>query len=333
MKFSIAMATFNGARFLEEQLISIRDQTVRPAELVICDDASSDETVVVAERFARTAPFDVRIERNERNLGHSDNFLKAASLCRHEWIAFSDQDDVWDEAKLETIRNVVQKRPPVNLVAHRATLVDERLRPIGGLLPVPPVRKLTILPRMSRNFWLHPYGFTMAFNGRLVRDFPIDTRPVRSFDRWIFVVATALGQTALLPGSLALYRRHSTNFSSLISPPPWSSGLLDPKTHQRFAEVAELYRALSVYFGRCARSASAEDAEALRNSATSYQTMAERFKRRLQLYSPSASLPGRTRTYVAMLSRGAYAPYDAGGLGWRAGLRDLAYVALNTVLR
>jgi glycosyltransferase involved in cell wall biosynthesis len=333
MNFSIAMATFNGARFIDEQLASIRDQSFPPAELVVCDDGSTDDTVVIVERFAKTASFSVRLERNSQRLGVSENFLKAAALCRHDWIAFSDQDDVWDQAKLDTIRNLVRQRPSLLLVAHRAILVDDRLRPLGELLRVPPVLKLTVLPRMSRNFWLHPYGFTMAFDARLVREFPIHGRPVDNFDRWIFALATALGDVAYLPQPLAMYRRHDTNFSKIVPPVPWSTGLVDPKTWSGFAQTAELLGGLSTYLEQCAQSASTPDAALLADSARAYERMAKWLARRSAFYGSKRFLVGKAGLYFSMLTSGAYSRYAKGGLGWRAGLRDAAHLALSQTAR
>ncbi len=76
-RVSVAMATYNGERFLAAQLKSIVAQTRAPLELVICDDGSTDGTVEIAEQFAQRASFTVRIERNADQLGYAENFLKA----------------------------------------------------------------------------------------------------------------------------------------------------------------------------------------------------------------------------------------------------------------
>ena len=94
LKLSVAMATYNGERFLEQQLLSIARQIRLPDEMVVSDDGSNDGTIDILERFATNAPFPVRIYRNLNPLGYGDNFLKAASLCDGDLIAFSDQDDV-----------------------------------------------------------------------------------------------------------------------------------------------------------------------------------------------------------------------------------------------
>src|ERR1700756_445999 len=98
---SIAITTFNGEKYLEQQLASLDSQTAPPAEIVAVDDCSQDETVCVLERFANRSRIPVRIFKNEANIGYKRNFLRAASLCRGDAVAYCDQDDVWAEQKLE----------------------------------------------------------------------------------------------------------------------------------------------------------------------------------------------------------------------------------------
>src|SRR5213080_381833 len=97
---SVALCTYNGAAYLGEQLDSIVAQSRPPDELVVCDDGSTDETVEVLETFLAEAPFPVRLQRNEANLGFVKNFEQAISLCTGDFVALSDQDDVWMPGKL-----------------------------------------------------------------------------------------------------------------------------------------------------------------------------------------------------------------------------------------
>ena len=98
INISVAMATFNGEKYIQEQLDSIRQQTLCPYELVVCDDGSTDGTIDMIKEFSRTVPFSVRLYLNNNNLGFADNFLKCAALCKGDWIAFSDQDDIGRDA-------------------------------------------------------------------------------------------------------------------------------------------------------------------------------------------------------------------------------------------
>lgn len=318
--FSIAMATYNGARFLREQLDSFLAQELLPQELVVCDDASSDETTDIAREFATRAPFPVRIEVNERTLGPSENFLKAASLCRAEWIAFSDQDDVWDRRKLSTLSRVIDAHPSLRLVAHRARLVDVHLRPLGGLLGVPVVQRLTVHRRLTLSPWLYPYGFTIAFHREVLQDFPFGGRPVPSHDRWVFVVANAIGDVAFLPDALALYRRHDANVSQLRGP---ASVVADALRVRDYAEVIEIAEGLARYFAERAAAGGAHQAM-MRSAAAVYAKQSQFLQSRQAMESFSSFSLDRLKAFSGMLLSGAYGSWNSGGLGWRAAVKDVA---------
>src|SRR2546426_7732246 len=104
---SVAMCTYNGARFLLAQLRSIAFQTRPPDELVICDDGSTDKTLAIVTRYAGTVEFPVRVHRNSQRLGPAKNFEQALSLCRGDIVALSDQDDVWRPEKLRVLEEAL----------------------------------------------------------------------------------------------------------------------------------------------------------------------------------------------------------------------------------
>ncbi len=97
---SIAMTTYNGENYLREQLDSILNQTYSDFELIICDDFSKDNTRLILSEYA-AKDSRIKIFFNEENLGFKKNFEKSISLCSGEYIAFSDQDDIWLNNKLE----------------------------------------------------------------------------------------------------------------------------------------------------------------------------------------------------------------------------------------
>lgn len=102
MLVSIAMATYNGEKFLQEQLDSILSQTHSELEIIICDDRSSDATFAILEEYAIR---DKRIKLffNAENIGLVKNFEKALSLCNGGYIALADQDDIWEKEKISTL--------------------------------------------------------------------------------------------------------------------------------------------------------------------------------------------------------------------------------------
>jgi len=101
---SIAMATYNGEKHLREQLDSILTQTEQDFEVVVSDDASTDQTLSILKEYQKKDDR-FRIYENEKNLGYRENFNKAVSLCKGDFIAFSDQDDIWQPNHLQVLRD------------------------------------------------------------------------------------------------------------------------------------------------------------------------------------------------------------------------------------
>lgn len=130
-KLSVAMCTFNGSRFLRDQLDSIAAQTRLPDEVVICDDGSTDSTIHILDTFRRNAPFPVRLHIHERSVGSTKNFAKAIELCEGGIIVLSDQDDVWRSDRLEATETAFRSNPKAGAFFSDADIVDASLNPLG----------------------------------------------------------------------------------------------------------------------------------------------------------------------------------------------------------
>lgn len=103
---SIAMATYNGEKYLREQIDSILNQTIQDFELIVCDDCSTDTTWNILLDY-QVQDKRIKCYRNEENLGFKKNFEKAIRLCTGEYIALSDQDDIWLPEHLEKLINII----------------------------------------------------------------------------------------------------------------------------------------------------------------------------------------------------------------------------------
>lgn len=102
MKISVAMTTYNGEKYILKQLLSIKNQTLKVDEVIICDDISSDETVNIINKFVSEYKlFNWKVITNDKNLGWKRNFRKAISMTSGDIIFFSDQDDIWYDNKIE----------------------------------------------------------------------------------------------------------------------------------------------------------------------------------------------------------------------------------------
>jgi glycosyltransferase involved in cell wall biosynthesis len=133
LKLSVALCTYNGAKYLKEQLDSIGRQTRLPDELVICDDRSTDGTPGIVSQFAAEARFPVAFTVNKVNLGATKNFEKAIGRCTGDIILQSDQDDVWLDKKLELIEGIFLNNPDVRAIFSDAEVVDEFSRGVERL--------------------------------------------------------------------------------------------------------------------------------------------------------------------------------------------------------
>jgi rhamnosyltransferase len=131
---SIAMCTFNGEKYLGEQLESLASQSVLPLEVVICDDGSTDGTMAILQKHSQILPCRVRIYRNEKNLHFTGNFFRAASLCEGEVIAFCDQDDIWENNKIEACLRELGKTG-ADLLVHEGLVIDESGQAVSARIP------------------------------------------------------------------------------------------------------------------------------------------------------------------------------------------------------
>jgi glycosyltransferase involved in cell wall biosynthesis len=244
------MCTYNGERFLPEQLASIAKQTRLPDELVVCDDRSTDRTVDIVREFAATASHPVRIFVNERNLGFVANFERAIQLCNGDLIALSDQDDSWYPERLERSEQEFAEHPEVGLVFSDADLIDDqgqltgtRLWPNFGFVGELKQRLLagdyTVLTR--RRFVT---GATIMFRSRL-RENCLPFGSGWLHDEWLAPVAAAVADLLPIDAPLIHYRKHASQQVGL-SPQP---GLWE--RHRR--HWGELSRQIGMLEEMCSR--------------------------------------------------------------------------------
>lgn len=216
MNITVALATFNGEKYLEEQLESILSQTLKPAAVVLSDDGSTDGTGRLLTRYHELGL--IRLHTNAHRLGLVANFRQAVALAPPgHYIALSDQDDIWHPDKLEKCATLLQR------VADDALpcLVHSDLRYIDehGSLLNPSFRQELGQHRYRQNletlvFGNFVNGCTTLFNPRLrqlLMDMPAQT--ALNHDGWMALLAFTFGHTGYLQEALVDYRRHSTNAS------------------------------------------------------------------------------------------------------------------------
>lgn len=210
MKLSIAMATYNGANFIQEQLDSFLAQTRLPDELVVCDDGSNDATIEILERFKQDAPFSVRIFQNDENLGHQLNFGKAIDLCEGDVVFLCDQDDVWFPSKLATVQDVFNNENGMLLVINDAEITDGAMQPTGRTV-FGQTRAAGVIGENGKSLTL---GCATAFRSELRSLISPMPTLVYGHDSWIHDFTHMIGGRYVLEQTLQFYRRHGKNVSN-----------------------------------------------------------------------------------------------------------------------
>ncbi len=215
LSLSIALASYNGERFIAEQLDSIARQTRLPDELVISDDASIDATPAIVEEFAGHAPFPVRFLRNSERLGSTRNFERAIRACRGDVIFLCDQDDVWYPEKVGLTEQKFNNNPETGAVFTDGDVVDESLRSFGKLWKLfkfSPKEQAQMAACDALGVLLkHTVvtGATLAFRS-YYRDLVLPI-PDTWHDAWIALLIGATSSLSPLPMPLIAYRQHSAN--------------------------------------------------------------------------------------------------------------------------
>lgn len=328
-QISVALASYNGEKHIREQLDSIARQTLLPLELVITDDGSTDATLRIVEDFARAAPFPVRWFQNDINLGYAGNFLKAASLCTGDVIAFCDQDDIWLENKLSKCAGCFRDSE-VMLAAHSALTIFESGQS-GHIFPRFPRTRIADLGSVDP--FVYPHGFATVVRRDLVQIRPGPHRPaeLQAHDQWFWFLAATTGKIAMIADVLVLYRQHGNNLYGALQP---------PTALQRFRRAARTLRlvnfdALAETELACSRILHTvgehrpDLKDRIERSAKKLEFRSRIHRMRSRLYGGDSNAWGRTLIFCRILLSGGYFP---GALGSRLGVwRGLKDVLLGVI--
>jgi glycosyltransferase involved in cell wall biosynthesis len=354
-RFSIAMATFNGELYIREQLNSLAEQILSPYELVVSDDGSSDNTVSILEEFQKEAPFLVTIHRNPNRLGFADNFLHAASKCTGDWIAFSDQDDIWFPEKLLSVREAIESTlaPDLVLVTHSVEIINEdqssatgteanshTARPreiwsaaaLGGVTPLRSCADRTMASNSHPGFWALP-GFTCVCRSELITSFDWRIRPksydgshlLQTHDKWICMLANALGSVRHIARPLVLYRRHQAALTGYYEHKSLGAKIAMSRQvgARRYRFLADAARESAAVLTVLAESAAATECSSkLKRSATLFEKLACNCELRAEIYRQPA-IKDKLVNFTRLLANQGYFGSAFCSFGMRSFLKDL----------
>lgn len=213
MSISIALATYNGEKYIRNQLDSIISQSYTDFELIICDDNSSDTTIDIIKSY-QEKDNRISLHLNKSNIGFLKNFEKALSLCKGDYIACCDQDDIWEPNHLEVLYNNIGKN---DCIGADALLVDADLTSLNKTLSqsmdvhIIPNTNIQLFNREC--FYNLIQGTACLFSKRLLQYIIPFPKGIKFHDHWIALNACIHNGCKYKPQKILLYRCHSQNIT------------------------------------------------------------------------------------------------------------------------
>lgn len=202
---SVVMCTYNGGKYIKEQLDSIVQQTYQPCEIIIQDDGSTDDTMDIVRQYAKQCPI-IRITQNELGKGINNNFFSAIRKAQGEYVAISDQDDIWKLDKIEVMLQAIGDK--MMCVGRSVPFYDEGDKRVNVHYDE---RKPNC--NIVRMMYASMPGHCTLFRRELLEHLPshLETRPIYThtwYDVILGQTAAALDSIVLLDRVITMQRRH-----------------------------------------------------------------------------------------------------------------------------
>ena len=231
---SVCMATYNGEKYIREQIDSILAQIGDNDELIISDDGSSDNTIAIIESYKDDR---IKVLYNFGKHGFIGNFENALKHATGDYIFLSDQDDVWFENKVIILEKLLEK---YDLINHDLTIVNEQLDIIAPSLFSKQGCRTKILSNIINSSF---YGSCMAFRRSLLDiALPLCNYKDIGHDQWIGFVALLTGRVLFLDKQLIKYRRSNSTVTQLGNFWTRSKRPLYRKIYSRIIIIIEIFR-------------------------------------------------------------------------------------------
>lgn len=215
INISVAMATYNGEKYIRQQLTSILNQSMMVDEIIVVDDNSNDKTIEIIEEMRCPQ---IRIYKNSKNLGYVENFYRAISLTHGKYVFLSDQDDIWEQEKVKLTLAELQKSDRNMAVCTGFSLIDQDDNPIVDiehyqvndfvLQKHKDVEELT-LKRLA--FGNVVQGCTYCVRRDAIEVYLKVHNNEVIHDYQLMLISAAMGKVKYLNKSLIRYRLHGNN--------------------------------------------------------------------------------------------------------------------------
>ena len=213
IRVSVVMATYNGEKYIKEQIDSILCQLDNKDELIISDDGSNDTTLKIINSYK-----DNRIKLiNGPHKGVKQNFANAIKECTGKYIFLSDQDDIWDAKKIERVLNIFDQKKCLCVVHDCIVFDSDSKETIYESFYKFRNSKKGII----RNIWKNSYiGCCMAFDSKMKKYILPIPNDIEMHDQWIGILCEKKGESIFIDDKLIRYRRHNGNVSEMKHHPP-----------------------------------------------------------------------------------------------------------------
>ena len=209
MKISVCLASYNGSKYIKRQIISILSQLDKSDQLVVSDDCSSDDTIIIIESFKDSR---IKLIKNKYNIGVVANFESALKIANGDIICLSDQDDEWMVNKVSFLRDFFSINN-VDLIVHDAKIMQG-----GNIVTNSLFKQIGSSGGLFKNIYSNSYtGCCMAFRRRILKKIlPIPNKKGIFHDAWIGILAKFYKfRVIFIATPLVIYNRHETNLSSM----------------------------------------------------------------------------------------------------------------------
>lgn len=207
---SIAIATFNGEKYLREQLESIYNQTYKHIEIVVSDDNSTDSTILILEDYKKKHGLIYSI--NDTNIGFVKNFEKVLGMCNGDYIALCDQDDIWLPNKIEVLLSEIDNN---SLICSDAIVINSTGNPIAQSMYSHTKRKFYHTDHFHHLLYNNYIsGCTMLVKKELLIEAIPFPEHISYHDWWLAIVASLVGSIGFVNEPLIKYRFHDNNQTS-----------------------------------------------------------------------------------------------------------------------
>jgi glycosyltransferase involved in cell wall biosynthesis len=237
-QLQVLLATYNGAHYIDVQLKTLLAQTVSDIEIVCSDDGSSDETLAILQRY-RDEGHPLRILPSRNTGSAASNFFRLMEASTAPYVMLCDQDDFWYADKIErslskmiAMESAAGTRDWPILIHSQLTVADEQLKPIA-----PSLMDHQNVPhhRNFRGYLMqnNVTGCTTIMNRALMQALKVPgASEVIMHDWWLALIASALGEVALIDAPLALYRQHGHN---TVGAKHWNASFIAKRVRELFS--------------------------------------------------------------------------------------------------